>query len=190
MELYLTVPLPTSLNKLYVNQYKFNPKTRKSEPTGARVLSAEGSKSKMLIQKDTRNQMKKQVWNFEYTKENFIYLDATIYFNRMGRDDNNLYKLLCDALEGIVYDNDSRVLIRTQRIYYDTKEPRMELHIHPVEYIGIFDDQEMLDTFESVCKTCSRYANNCSILLKAKEGRIQEEIDMVELECLKYKKKK
>lgn len=187
MELNLIVSLPTSLNKLYVNQYKYNARTKKSEPTGARVLSAEGKKSKLSIQKDARNQMKKQIWDFEYTKENFIYLDAVIYFNRMGRDDNNLYKLLCDALEGIVYENDSRVLIRTQRIYYDTKEPRMELHIHPVEYIGIFEDQQALDNFESVCKTCSRYSKNCSILAKAKEGRIQEEIYMDDLECTKYK---
>jgi hypothetical protein len=63
----------------------------------------------------------------------------------------------------------------------------VELHIHEVDYIGIFDNQTQLDSFESVCSTCSRYGNNCSILAKAKEGRIQE--DIVDMKCLKYKKK-
>lgn len=190
MELRLTVPLPTSLNKLYVNQYRYNSKTRKNEPTGARVLSADGKKSKMLIQKATRNQMKKQEWDFEWTKENYLYLDAVIYFNKKGRDDNNQYKLLCDALEGIVYDNDSRVLIRTQKIFYDAENPRMELYIHPVEYIGIFNNQDTLDKFEDTCKGCSRYGRNCSILAKAKEGRIQEEIDITGMKCSSFKSKK
>jgi len=35
---------------------------------------------------------------------------------------------------------------------------------------------------------CSRYNRNCSILKKAKEGRIQKEIS--ELICNKYKKRK
>ena len=189
MELRLTVSLPTSLNKLYVNQYTYNVRTKKSEPTGARVLSKEGKLSKALIQKAARTQMKKQEWDYDYTKENYIYLDSVIYFNKKGRDDNNLYKLLCDSLEKIVYENDSRVLIRTMKIFYDAENPRMELHIHPVTYKGIFDDQFALDKFESACKGCSRYARNCSILVKAKEGRIQEEIDGT-FTCVKYKEKK
>ena len=43
----------------------------------------------------------------------------------------------------------------------------------------------MLEQFESRCIGCIRYKRNCSILQKAKEGRIQEEI--TELECSKYK---
>jgi Holliday junction resolvase RusA-like endonuclease len=188
MELRLTLPLPTSINALYINQAKYNPKTKKYEPTGQRILSKEGVHSKQLIAKATKQQMKKQIWDFEYTKENYIYMDTVIYFNRKGRDDNNIYKLLCDTLEGIVYDNDSRVLIRTQRVLYDTDNPRVEVHIHPVDYIGIFDDQKALDDFESVCKDCKRYGRNCSILKAAKEGRIQEEI--VNGVCAKYETKK
>ena len=49
----------------------------------------------------------------------------------------------------------------------------------------VFDHQEQLNEFEEKCRTCKRYSRNCSILNKAKEGRIQEEIqDMV---CSKYK---
>jgi Holliday junction resolvase RusA-like endonuclease len=187
MELKLVLPLPVSLNQLYINKYSYNPKTKRSEPTGARILSKAGMMSKKLIQKAANKQITKQTWDYEWTKNNFLYMDATIYFNRTNRDDNNIYKLLCDALEKIVYDNDSRILIRTQRIYYTTTEPRVELYIHAVDYIGIFDDEAQLHSFESVCKSCKRYGNNCSILSKAKEGRIQEEI--VDMVCGKYTKK-
>ena len=177
MELRLTLPLPTSINALYINKATYNPKTKKYVPTGERILSKEGQNTKALIRKQTKQQMKNQTWDFDYTKENYIYMDTVIYFNRKGRDDNNIYKLLCDSLEGIVYDNDSRVLIRTEKILYDTENPRVEVYVHPVEYIGIFDDQEDLDNFESVCKGCKRYARNCSILKSAKEGRVQKEIN-------------
>lgn len=122
MELKLVLPLPTSINKLYINEYnwKYNPKTRKKErmPTGRRILSPEGRKVKARIQGEARVQLEQQLdnWDYEWTKENFCYQDALIVFTRRGSDDNNVYKLLNDSLENIVYDNDSRVLVRTQHI--------------------------------------------------------------------------
>lgn len=189
MELNLTLPLPTSLNKLYINQATFNPKTRTSIPTGKRILSKDGKKVKIEIQNAATEQMEKQNWDYDYTVGDYIYMDTLIYFNRTGRDDNNVYKLLCDALEKIVYENDSRVLIRTQRILYDTENPRVEVKLSPVDYIGIFDNEDLLNEFESKCKSCNRYKRNCSILNKAKEGRIQEEISDT-YECSKYKEAK
>ena len=40
--------------------------------------------------------------------------------------------------------------------------------------------------FESRCIGCNRYKRNCSILQKAKEGRIQKDVE--NLECKKFKK--
>jgi Endodeoxyribonuclease RusA len=189
MILHLTLPLPLSLNQLYINEFRWNPKTRKREPSGKRILSDKGVMSKKLIQKDAKKQMKKQDWDYDWTKENYIYLDTVIYFNKKGRDDNNIYKLLCDSLEKIAYDNDSRVLIRTQRILYDTVNPHIEVTLSPVEFIGIFDNEEELNEFEENCDICSRYLKGrCSILVKAKEGRIQEEIQ--NMECSEFKEKK
>lgn len=188
-QLHLTLPLPLSLNQLYINQTSYNPKTKKRVMTGKRILSDAGVMSKKNIQKQANKQLKKQVWDYEATKENYIYMDTIIYFNKKGRDDNNIYKLLCDSLEKIAYDNDSRVLIRTQRILYDTKNPHIEVLLSPVEYIGIFDNQQELNEFEDQCITCSRYTKGrCSILVKAKEGRIQEEIES--MQCSKYTEKK
>lgn len=186
MELNLELPLPTTLNQLYMNQSTYNPKAKSFVPTGKRILSEKGREVKKNLQDETRRQMKDQDWDYIYTETNYIYMDTIIYFNRTGRDDNNVYKLLCDALEKIAYENDSRVLVRTQRILYDKDNPRIIVKLSPVEYVGIFDNEELLQEFESKCESCNRYARNCSILNKAKEGRIQEEINDT-YECSKYK---
>jgi Holliday junction resolvase RusA-like endonuclease len=188
LRLNLTLPLPTSINKLYINQMGWNPKTKSRMATGKRILSKEGEKTKKSIIEDATDQLKGQNWSYDFTVDNYIYMDTIIYFNRKGRDDNNIYKLLCDALEKVVYENDSRVLIRTQRILYDTESPRVEVEFTPVEYRGIFKNEIHMNEFEGNCKKCKRYKRNCSILKKAKEGRIQEEIkeDDGELACSKF----
>jgi Holliday junction resolvase RusA-like endonuclease len=186
LEIKLVLPLPVSINKLYINQYTWNPKTKTRVPTGKRIMSEEGKKIKKMIQLETIKQLQSQEWDYEWTKTNYIYQDCYIYMNRAGRDDNNIFKLLNDSLEKIVYDNDSRVLTRTQRILIDSENPRVELIISQVPFRGIFDNEEQMQQFEEKCKTCRRYKNNCSILKKAKEGRIQKEIDE-NLNCIKYK---
>ncbi|WP_311078052.1 RusA family crossover junction endodeoxyribonuclease [Paenibacillus polymyxa] len=188
MRLNLTLPLPVSINDLYINQYVWDARIRKRVPTGKRILSKEGEKVKKQIIVAASNQIKNQEWDYEFTKVHYLYMDTQIYFNRKGRDDNNIYKLNNDALEKIVYDNDSRVLTRTQRILYDKKNPRVELTFTPVEYIGIFDNEKSYIEFLENCKTCSRYKRNCSILKAATEGYVQDEID--EGNCFKYKQTK
>lgn len=183
----MTLPLPVSLNKLYINQYSFNPKTKSRQSTGKRILGEQGKKVKKEIQEQAREQLINSDWDYDFTLDNYIYMDTIIYFNRKGRDDNNVYKLLCDALEKIVYENDSRVLIRTQKILYDKDNPRVEIEFSPVKYRGIFKDEETETLFESKCKTCNRYKRNCSILREAKEGRVKEEISDTYV-CSEYKK--
>lgn len=194
MKLELTLPVPTSINALYENQYVYNPKTRRREPTGAKVLSKAGELCKKQIQFHAEKQLSKQEWDYEWTegKNNFLYQDANIYFSRRGRDDNNVYKLLNDSLEKICYDNDSRVLVRTQKILYDKTNPRMELTLTPVDYVGIFHDQPQADMFENKCKGCTRYlGGRCSILVDSIAGTVREEIGSIsEPECSEFKQKK
>ncbi len=185
-KLQLILPLPTSINKLYINQFGWNPKTRNRMPTGKRIMSKEGLDVKDKIINEAKNQMNGQEWDYEWTKENYIYQDCYIYMNRLGRDDNNLFKLLNDSLEKVVYENDSRVLTRTQRILIDKNNPRIELIISQCPHRGIFPSEAHLHEFENNCKNCNRYARNCSLLKNAKEGRIQEEINS-DLVCTKYK---
>jgi len=75
---------------------------------------------------------------------------------------------------------------RVNAIYYDSQNPRIEIIIYPVDYIGIFQSQEQLDKFKSSCIQCKKYKEGkCSIFQKSIEGRIQEEIQ--EFNCLKKK---
>jgi Holliday junction resolvase RusA-like endonuclease len=191
MKLEMTLPVPTSLNKLYINQYSYNPKSRMRVPTGKRILSPEGTKCKNELQAEARVQMQGQDWDYDWTKEGYCYLDTVIYFARRGTDDNNIYKLLCDALESICYDNDSRILVRTQKIMYSPNNPRVEVSITPVEYVGVFDSEEEAKNFENMCSDCSRYRKgSCSILKDSLNGTEREEIDLDQFDCTEYKRKK
>lgn len=194
MKLELTLPVPTSINALYVNQFTYDSAIRRRVPTGGKILSKEGEKCKEQIQTQAKEQLKSQTWDYEWTvdKDHFVYQDAVIYFSRRGRDDNNTYKLLNDSLEKIVYENDSRVLVRTQKIMYDSKNPRIELTLTPVDYVGIFENQDQAEKFEENCMTCTRYLNGrCSILVESKSGTVREEIGSIyEPVCSSYKQKK
>lgn len=193
MELNLTLPVPTSINKLYINEYQYDGRLKQRVPTGRRILSKDGRTVKAQIQGRARVQLLDQPnWDYEWTKENFVYQDAVIYFARRGSDDNNIYKLLNDSLEGIVYDNDSRVLVRTQHIVYDSSNPRIEVSIKPVDFVGIFKDKDACDDFSVKCAGCSRYRNgSCSILRDSIVGTVREEIGSINSPiCANFKQKK
>ena len=133
-------------------------------------------------QKEFMEYVKKEVKNQSYilkpNKTQHFYIDAVFYFDRTDRDPNNYFKCMLDAITdtGLIWIDDNVTCERVQRIYYDSKNPRIELEIYPVYYIGVFDNASQLEQFESRCIGCKRYKRNCSILQKAKEGRIQEDI--------------
>ena len=142
-------------------------------------------------QKDFADYVKKEVekqgWIKSDNKFQHYYMDCIFYFDRVDKDANNSFKCLADAITEtqLIWKDDNVALFRPQRIYYDSKNPRIDLTIYPVNYIGVFDNTSQLEQFESRCIGCNRYKRNCSILQKAKEGRVQEEID--NLTCSKYK---
>ena len=137
-----------------------------------------------------QNEAQKQGWEIDYTGLQHYYVDWVIYFDRVDKDAANLDKVLIDSITEAkcVWVDDNVVCNRVNHIYYDSRNPRIELTITPVDYIGIFDNQQQLDEFEGKCKTCSRYKRNCSILKNAKSGRIQEEINS--FVCNKFKEAK
>lgn len=124
-----------------------------------------------------KREVKKQGWDSEITKDGHWYLDCVFYQSRTNEDNNNYYKILCDSLTGIVIDDDKNVLVRTQKVMYDSKKPRFSAVLHKVKYKGIFKSEEDEQLFvESNCINCKRFNRNCSILKKAREGRVQEDI--------------
>lgn len=123
-----------------------------------------------------REEIKKQQW-IKPTKGKFIILDAIFYFPRTDMDAQNYFKSLCDIMteEGVWID-DNIVLERVKRIYYDSKNPRIEIEIYEANHIGIFACEEEYNEFKSNCMKCKRFKRNCSIHKKTLESRIQDEI--------------
>jgi crossover junction endodeoxyribonuclease RusA len=186
-QIKLTSKIPPSVNH-YLG-YRAIPKRKNGKTVHIVVsyLTKEAKDYKEYFSEYAKQQVVEQGWDIEKTRNVHHYADCVYYFPRTDMDEQNYPKVTSDCLNGIAYIDDSKVLYRTNRVYYDSKNPRVEILIHPVEYRGIFNGQEHLDQFEDNCKSCMRYLRNCSILVKAKEGRIQEEIND-EFVCEKYRK--
>jgi crossover junction endodeoxyribonuclease RusA len=151
----------------------------------------EAEKYKKEFKKYIEEQVKIQNWKSSTDKTQHYYCDCIFYFDRIDKDCNNYFKCSLDAIteSQLVWTDDNIVCERVNRIYYDSKNPRIEMNIHPVDYVGIFDYYDNFKDFEDRCKGCIRYSRNCSIFRKAKEGRVQEEISGY-YDCCKYKEKK
>lgn len=163
---------------------------KNGKPMAMSYKTKEAKNFQKKFEQYVKEQVKIQNWDLPVDSAQHFYVDAVFYFPRLDMDCNNYFKVSLDSLTntGLIWADDNVVCERVQRIYYDSSNPRIEFTIYPVDYIGVFDNQEQLDEFEDKCKTCSRYKRNCSILKKAKDGRIQEEIqDGI---CNKYKKVK
>ena len=113
-------------------------------------------------------------------------------------DTNNYYKCFIDAITNctnLIWKDDNITLMRDNRIYYDSNNPRVEVDIYYSDHIGIFDNQEDLDNFInnncSQCKKGNKIGQNggCSIYKKAMESRIQDEIDMKSKICRSIKRR-
>lgn len=135
-------------------------------------------------------EVKRQKYNFIHDGIRHFYVDAVFYMPRVDMDANNYWKVLLDAITDtqLVWKDDNVVCERVNAIYYDPENPRVELHIYPADYIGIFASVGKFESFTDNCKNCTRYKRNCSILRKATEGRIQEDIQAGE--CKKFKELK
>lgn len=133
-----------------------------------------------------KNEAKKQGWIKSEDKSQHYYMDCIFYFDRVDKDANNSFKCLADAITDSesVWIDDTQLCERVQAIYYDSDNPRIEIIIRPVDYIGVFNNASQLDEFKSRCIGCKRYKRNCSLLKKAIEGRIQSEIN--DGECNKF----
>lgn len=185
-DLYLVSPMPPSVN----HYLSYRAIIKNGKPMAMSYKTAEATKYQKDFAEYVKQEVSKQGWDLTPNKDQHFYVDCVFYFDRMDKDCNNYYKCLLDAITDtqLIWIDDNVVCERVNRIYYDSQNPRIELHIYPVDYIGIFDDISQLEKFETNCIGCSRYKRNCSILQKAKEGRIQEEV--VGFECKKYKPQK
>lgn len=163
---------------------------KNGKPMTMSYKTSEAKKYQKSFTDYVEEEVKKQNYNLKPNKSQHFYIDAVFYFDRIDKDPNNYWKCMLDAITDtqLVWIDDNVTCERVQRIYYDSANPRIELEIYPVDYIGVFDNASQLQQFESNCIGCNRYKRNCSILQKAKDGRIQEEINNGI--CSKYKTNK
>lgn len=186
----LVLPVPTSVNKLYHVAYRYNAKTGEMSPTSQIIMSKEGKKMKARLIGEAQKQMKSQKanWNIDDSLERFINQEIEIVFARRGSDGNNIFKLLNDSMEGIIYHNDSKVKDIVKKITYNPKNPRLIVTYTVSDQIGIFDNESQLNEFEERCKDCSRYRNGkCRILQDSKEGTEREEA--TQFDCFSFKER-
>ena len=183
--LRLTSPICPSVNHYLATRAIL----KNGKPMAMMYETSEAKKYKKEFTEYVLKQIKDQGWDIPVSKTQHFYVDCVFYFDRIDKDCNNYFKLLLDSITETqaIWADDNVVCERVNRIYYDSSNPRIEMEIYPVEYIGIFDNQGQLDEFEGKCKTCQRYKRNCSILNKAKEGRIQDEVNIDNFECSRYK---
>lgn len=124
-KLKLTLTLPPSVNHCYRNVTR-NGRT-------ARALSREASDWKLQAAWYAKAVAKTKKWKCLPVGVKVVMELYAYWPDERKRDMNNLHKLLPDALEGIIFENDQYVLIRDMDFSVDTKHPRVECIIFPKE---------------------------------------------------------
>ncbi|MBQ8691263.1 MAG: RusA family crossover junction endodeoxyribonuclease [Phascolarctobacterium sp.] len=121
MQIKLTLPIPPSVNACYAN--------RKTNGMRGRILTDEGRNWKNLAGWEARAAAQKVGW--QLTTEKVIIELIAHWPDARKHDMNNTHKLLADAFEGILYENDNVVLMRDMDFDIDRKRPRLEVTIRP-----------------------------------------------------------
>lgn len=183
--LYITSPIPPSVN----HYMGYRAILQKGKPLAVPYKTPEAKAYQKEFASTIQQAVVNQHWSPGDNPNQHFYVDAVFYFPRMRMDCNNYWKVLLDTITGtkLIWEDDDVVCERAQAIFYDTDNPRIELTIRPVDYIGVFQNASQLESFESNCIACTRYSRNCSILRQAKDGRIQS--DIVDGICQKFKPK-
>lgn len=195
--LKLTVGIPPSINNDYMKPRGIWGKNGKPMAMMYETGLAKKYKNKVV------RLVKKEVLAQKFLRDDskFVAVYYTFFFPRTNMDTNNYYKCLVDAFTNskIIWDDDNVSLMRDRRIYYDSKNPRLEVEIIHEDYIGIFDNEKDLQVFIGMnCGRCTRgrkigKKGGCSIYKKALESRIQDDLHINfctgEKTCLKFKVK-
>lgn len=114
--LNLVYPIPPSVNKIHY--------TTKG---GGRRLTGTSEKYIRDVRALTRQLIEEQQWELKFDNT-WYYMDMVFYFpDRRIRDSHNCLKILLDALEGYVFNNDYMVCPRILSVEYDKEYPRVEV---------------------------------------------------------------
>lgn len=176
-KLMLISPIPPSVNHYTAHRVVMK---KGGKPLAVVYKTKEAVAYQSAFKDVVKAAVNEQGWKTNLDNPRHIYVEADFYMDKTHRDCNNTWKCLLDAITDtqLIWKDDDIVCERVNKIVYDAENPRVELCIHYVDYIGIFDNEDQLASFkENNCIDCKRYKRNCTILRKAIEGRIQGETD-------------
>lgn len=160
---------------------------RNGKPLASSYKKADAVKYRHDFATYVTSEVERQKYDVPVTKTQHFYVDAVFYFPRIDMDANNYFKVMLDSITDtkLIWDDDNVVCERVQGIYYDSANPRVELDIRPVDYIGVFKDAQQLDQYKAAnCIGCTRYRRNCSLLANAIAGRIQKDFNIARCDKL------
>ena len=150
--------------------------------------TAEAKKYQKEFSDYVKKEAENQGWIKSENKFQHYYMDCYFYFPRIDMDANNYIKVEADSItdSGVVWIDDTQLCERIQKIQYDSENPRLEVVIYPVDYIGIFENMSQFEEFKSNCIQCLKYKQGkCSLFNDAISGRVRIEIQ--NNKCLKEK---
>lgn len=173
MILKLTLPIPPSVNsylnysvkrsghKFYVHSYE----------------SSDTIKYKNNIYNILFKEISTQSW-VKPDNDKFVIVEQTLYLPHKRIDSNNLWKLPLDVFQGIIYNNDNKVIERTINIFIDKNNPRVEYNIYIMPKMGIFTEDEYNTFINNVCINCKKnyYKKGCSVMKSALNNIVSKEI--------------
>ena len=119
-KLRITLPLPPSVNHMYIHLKR-----------GGKKLTKQAEEYVLISRAYIKKAINNQHWIFQ-DRATWYYIDLVFFMpDRRIRDSHNMLKLLLDVMQGLVYKNDYYVLPRIQSVEYDKEEPRVEICIIP-----------------------------------------------------------
>lgn len=166
---------------------------RGGRPLAMSYKTEEARRYQDRFQKIVQQEARRQGWVMSDNRFQHYYMDCVFYFDRIDCDANNYFKCMADAItmSKVVWLDDTQCFERVQGIFNDVQNPRVEITITPVDYIGVFKTSEKMDAFFAEnCESCTRGKRKCQLFTKAKQGRIQTEIDFEHNYCHARKVKK
>lgn len=119
MKLNLELNIPPSVNKCYANI--------KQGGHRGRILTEEARIWKISAGYSAKTACRKHNWIMPEKDKKIVLEIYAFWPDKRKHDMNNLHKLICDAFEGILYPNDSSVLVRDMDYSIDRKKPRVEI---------------------------------------------------------------
>lgn len=116
--LKFALSIPPSVNKLW-----------DIKPNGKRVLNSHARRYLSDVRSYSLMLCEDSAWRTT-GRDEWLYMDLVFYFpDKIIRDSHNFIKVLVDALQGSVFENDYSVMPRIQAVELDELMPRVEITV-------------------------------------------------------------